>query len=220
MSNQTLQLTEQLYSYLLDHSLREHKAMRELREVTATLPESMMQIAPEQAQFMQLLVRLMGAKRVLEVGTFTGYSALSMALALPDSGELIACDINADWMSIGLPFWQQGGVEKKINFKKGPASITLETLLQEGEVGCFDMAFIDADKENYQTYFEYCLQLVRKGGLILIDNTLWDGAVCDPDNQSDSTLAIRAFNNNILNDDRVFLSQLPIADGLTLALVK
>lgn len=200
--------------------MREHKAMRELREVTAELPEAMMQIAPEQAQFMQLLVRLMGAKRVIEVGTFTGYSALSMALALPDSGELIACDINAEWMSIGLPFWRQAGVEHKICFKQGLASRTLESLLEQEQQGCFDVAFIDADKENYQVYYEYCMQLVRPGGLILVDNTLWSGAVCDVMDQTKSTLAIRAFNNNILNDERVFLSQLPIADGLTLALIK
>ncbi len=220
MSNKTLNLTEPLYQYLLDHSLREPVVMQELREMTATLPEHNMQIAPEQAQFMQLLIRLMGAKRGLEVGTFTGYSALAFALTLPEDGQLVCCDLSREWMKMGEPFWNKAGVEKKIDFKQGEALNTLNALIKAGEKDQFDFSFIDADKENYQHYYECCLQLVRPGGLIMIDNTLWDGAVCDTENQDKSTVAIRAFNTGIHRDKRIHLSHIPIADGLTLALLK
>lgn len=219
MSNHTLNLTTALQHYLLDHSLRETPEMQELRTVTAQLPEHNMQIAPEQAQFMQLLIRLTHTQCALEIGTFTGYSALSVALALPDNGTLVCCDINDQWIKIARPFWRQAGVEDKIDFRKGAALDTLQQLIANNQAKSFDFAFIDTDKENYLNYYEYCLQLVKPGGLILIDNTLWDGSVCDINNQEASTLAIRELNNIIHKDERVFPSLLPIADGLTIALV-
>ncbi|RLA21330.1 MAG: SAM-dependent methyltransferase [Gammaproteobacteria bacterium] len=220
MANQTINLSRQLHQYLLENSLREPAVMKRLRDKTAKLPECNMQIAPEQGQFMQLLVHLMGAKRVLEVGTFTGYSALAMALALPDEGELICCDLNSEWAAIGRDFWEEAGVDKKITFLEGDARRSLAGLLESGGENSIDLAFIDADKENYQNYFEQCLLLVRKGGLILIDNTLWNGAVCDLNNQSPATRSIREFNRKIVTDERILLSQLPLGDGLTMALKK
>jgi len=219
MANQTINLNETLYQYLLDNSLREPDVMSRLRSVTAALPDSMMQVAPEQAQFMQLLIRLMGAKQVLEIGTYTGYSALAMALALPAEGKLTCCDLNKDSMSVGLPFWKEAGVHEKINFMEGPAVKSLNSLLDAGLENSFDFAFIDADKVNYQQYFELCLNLVKQGGLVLIDNTLWGGAVCDENDKTESTIAIREFNQQISRDKRVVLSQLPLADGVTMALL-
>lgn len=213
-------MTDTLYQYLLEHSLREPEHMQQLREKTAALPERIMQIAPEQAQFMQLLLRLMRARRGIEIGTFTGYSALALASALPKDGKLHCCDLSEEWMQIGKPFWRRAGVEEKIEFHQGPALQTLHDMLCKHGERHFDFAFIDADKENYQHYYERCLRLVRPGGVIMVDNTLWDGTVCDPGNQEPSTQAIRAFNQTIVNDARVHLSQLPIADGLTLALLK
>ncbi len=220
MANKTINLSTQLHQYLLENSLREPAVMKRLRDKTAKLPECNMQIAPEQGQFMQLLIHLMGAKRVLEVGTFTGYSALAMAWALPVEGELICCDLNSKWAAIGRAFWEEAGVEEKITFLEGDARRSLSELLDSGGENSFDLAFIDADKENYQNYFEQCLLLVRKGGLILIDNTLWNGAVCDPNNQSLATRSIREFNRIIVTDERILLSQLPLGDGLTMALKK
>ncbi len=220
MSNKTLNLTEPLYQYLLNHSLREPDVMRQLRETTARLPECNMQIAPEQAQFMQLLIRLGNARLAIEIGTFTGYSALAMAIALPDNGQLVCCDLSQDWMEIGKPYWQTAGVAHKIDFHQGDALNTLKKLVADGKQEQFDLAFIDADKENYRHYYEYCLQLVKPGGLILIDNTLWDGAVIDKKNQQRSTRAIRDFNTFVHTDPRIYLSQIPVADGLTLALRK
>jgi caffeoyl-CoA O-methyltransferase len=191
--------------------------MRRLREETAGLPEANMQIGPEQGQFMALLVELLGAERTIEVGTFTGYSALAVARALPDQGRLIACDVSEEWTAIARRYWKEAGQDHKIDLRLGPAIDTLDRLLADGHAGTFDFAFIDADKESYGAYFERCLALVRVGGLIAVDNTLWDGKVADDTVTDDDTEAIRAFNRGRADDDRVSLSLVPIGDGLTLA---
>ncbi len=218
MSNRTLSLDDGLYRYLVDVSVRETPLQRRLREETAKLEMARMQIAPEQGQFMALLVALMGARRTLEVGVFTGYSALSVAAALPEDGRVVACDVNEEWTSLARRYWKEAGVEEKIDLRLGPAAETLGSLIEGGERGNFDFAFIDADKENYGRYFELCLDLVRPGGLIAVDNTLWSGNVIDSADQSNDTKSIRAFNEALRNDSRIRLSLVPIGDGLTLAL--
>lgn len=216
MSTNSLALSPALYDYLLSVSLRESDLQRRLREETGRLAERGMQISPEQGQFMALLVELTGAQRALEVGTFTGYSALSVAQALPATGRLIACDVSEEWTAIGRRYWAEAGVADKIDLRIAPALETLQGLLADGEADRFDMAFIDADKENYEAYYEACLQLMRRGGLILIDNVLWDGSVVDPAKQDADTKAIRALNEKLLEDERISLSMIPLADGLTL----
>ena len=218
MANSTLGLENQLYNYLLSISLREPDILQQLREETAKHPRGMMQIAPEQGQFMQMLVQLMGARKTLEVGVFTGYSSLCVALALPLNGQIVACDVSEEYTAIARRYWEAAGVANKIALHLRPAINTLDKLIAEGQAGTFDFAFIDADKENYEVYFERSLQLVRNGGLIVIDNVLWSGRVADPQVQDQSTLAIRTFNDKLRNDPRVTLSVVPIADGLTLAL--
>jgi predicted O-methyltransferase YrrM len=218
MSNNTITLTPVIYRYLLDVSLREPEVLQRLRAHTAGIPYAHMQIAPEQGQLMALLVQLSGARRVIEVGVFTGYSALAVALALPADGRLIACDINEQWTAIAREYWQAAGVAEKIELRLAPALQTLDTLLAEGQAGRFDFAFIDADKDNYIAYYERLLQLLRPGGLISVDNVLWDGKVADPANQEEDTVAIRAFNEHVCKDKRVALSLVPIGDGLTLAM--
>jgi len=218
MTRKTLTLDESLYTYLLQQSLREPASLARLRQETASQPLAQMQIAPEQGQFMALLVRLMGAKRTLEVGVFTGYSALAVALALPPEGKMVACDISAEYTAIARRHWQQAGVADKIDLRLAPALDTLEQLLQQGAAASFDFAFIDADKRNYLAYYERSLQLVRPGGLIAIDNVLWSGRVADETVQDAQTQAIRALNQTLYSDERVELSMVPIADGLTLAL--
>lgn len=218
MSNQTLGLAPALYDYLLAASLRESPILAELRRVTASHPMAQMQIAPEQGQFMALLVRLLQAKRTLEVGVFTGYSALAVALALPEEGRVVACDVSEDDTTIARSFWEKAGVAHKIDLRIAPATETLDRLLQDGAAESFDFAFIDADKSSYLTYYEQVLRLVRPGGLIAIDNVLWSGRVADPTVQDNRTEKIRAFNAHLLADDRVDISLVPIADGLTLAL--
>jgi predicted O-methyltransferase YrrM len=217
MSTKTTTLTESLHHYLLSVSLREPPILARLREETAQHPLANMQIAPEQGQFMALLVRLMGVKKCLELGVFTGYSALSVALALPPDGKLIACDVNEEWTSMARRYWQEAGVAHKIALRIAPALETLDKLLANGEAGSFDFAFIDADKENYTSYYERSLALVRHGGLIVIDNVLWSGRVADPNEQDMDTVAIRRFNTKLHFDERIDLSMLPLADGLTLA---
>lgn len=217
MSPRTLDLNDRLYDYLLARSLREAPILQELRTVTGRHPAARMQISPDQGQFMALLVQLLGAERAIEVGTFTGYSTLCVALAMPDSGRIVACDVNAEDTAIAQDFWQRAGVAHKIDLQIAPALETLDRLLAEGQADRFDFAFIDADKQNYPNYFERCLQLVRPGGLIAIDNVLWYGRVADPDNQEANTEAIRDFNARIHRDTRVDLSLVPIGDGLTLA---
>ncbi len=218
MANSTLGLENQLYDYLLSISLREPDILASLREETAKHPMVQMQIAPEQGQFLELLVQLMGAKKTIEIGVFTGYSSLCVALALPPNGQIIACDVSEEYTAIARRYWEAAGVANKISLQLGPAINTLDKLIAEGQAGTFDFAFIDADKENYEAYFERSLQLVRNGGLIVIDNVLWSGRVADPQVQDESTTAIRTFNEKLRNDPRVTLSVVPIGDGLTLAL--
>lgn len=218
MSNRTLGLDDRLYRYLVDHSVPENTLLAELRQATAALPMAQMQIAPEQGQFMALLVQLMGARKTLEVGVFTGYSALVVALALPADGVVVACDINKEYTAIARQFWQKAGVASKIDLRLGPAVETLEQLIAAGEADSFDFAFIDADKSSYDRYYEQALQLVRPGGLIALDNVLWSGQVADPAVQDNRTNLIRALNAKLHQDNRISLSLVPIADGLTLAL--
>jgi len=213
MTAKTLQMSEALHAYLLANSLRETPVQRALRAATSRMPRATMQIAPEQGQFLQLLLKLTGALRCVEIGTFTGYSALAMALALPPGGRIVCCDLSEEWTSVARKYWARASVSKKIQLKLGPALETLKKLK-----GPFDFAFIDADKANYQNYFERCLKLVRRGGLIAIDNTLWYGRVIDRRDQSADTRAIRAFNRRLRRDRRVELALVPIGDGLTLAL--
>jgi len=217
MSNRTLTLDDRLYDYLLRKSLREPAALAALRAETASHPRVNMQIAPEQGQFMQMLVRLMGARRTVEVGVFTGYSSLAVALALPDDGHVLACDISEEYAAIARRHWQRAGVAHKIELAIAPALATLDARLAGGESGSYDFAFIDADKTGYHAYYERLLRLVRPGGLIAVDNTLWNGAVADPADRDADTLAIRAFNDRLLADPRIDLSLVPIGDGLTLA---
>lgn len=218
MSNKYLALNDQIYDYLRALSLREHDALRRLREETAAMSQSNMQIAPEQGQFMALLVQLLGAKKTLEVGVFTGYSSLAVALALPPDGRVVACDVSEEWTQIARRYWREAGVADKIDLRLAPALDTLDQLLGEGQAGSFDFAFIDADKGNYDAYYERTLELVRAGGLICIDNVLWSGRVADPQATDEDTAAIRALNLKLRGDERVTLSLVPVADGLTLAL--
>jgi predicted O-methyltransferase YrrM len=212
-----LNLDDRLHRYIQAHSVREPEVLRELREETAKLPLAGMQIGADQGQLMALLVRLMGARHCLEIGVFTGYSALSVALALPAGGKIIACDVSEEWTAIGRRYWEKAGVGDKIDLHLGPARDTLDGLIGHGEAGTFDFAFIDADKASYLAYYERCLQLVREGGLIAIDNTLWSGAVADPANQEGDTVALRKLNELLHRDVRVDVSLLPVGDGLTLA---
>ena len=218
MSDKFLPLDDRLYRYVLDNSLREPEVLTQLRQETAQHPQAVMQVAPEQGQLMALLAQLLGAKKVLEIGVFTGYSSLCVALALPADGKLIACDINASDATIAQRYWQAAGVADKIDLRIAPALETLDQLLAAGQAESFDFAFIDADKSNYIHYYECALQLVRRGGLIAIDNVLWSGQVADLSVQDSRTQSIRAFNQSLHQDERVSLSLLTIADGLTLAL--
>lgn len=206
-------LPDKIARYIDEHSVREAAVLRELRTATKAVPMSGMQIGADQGQFMQLLVRAIGARRCLEIGTYTGYSALAVALALPPGGRLICCDISEEWTAVGKPFWKKANVEKKIDLRIGPALETLKKLK-----GPFDFVFIDADKPNYANYYEACLPLVRRGGIIAIDNTLWSGAVADPSQKDADTVALRQFNDKLHGDDRVALAMLPLGDGVTLAL--
>ena len=218
MSNRTLNLDERLYQYVIDHSSREHPVLAELRAATAGMKQAGMQIGPEQGQFMQLLVRMLGAKKTLEIGVFTGYSSLAVALALPSDGRIVACDVSEEWTSMARKFWAKAGVAAKIDLRLAPANQTLDALIAEGRSGTFDFAFIDADKPAYAGYYERCLALLRKGGLIAVDNTLWSGGVADPKENDESTTALREFNDMLHKDQRVALSLLPLGDGVSLAL--
>jgi predicted O-methyltransferase YrrM len=211
-------MTEKLHEYLRSVSVREPAILRRLREETAALPNATMQVPPEHGQFLGLLTRLMGARRTLEVGVFTGYSSLSVALALPEDGTILACDVSEEYTSVARRYWKEAGVEHKIELRIKPALETLKELLAAGQKGRFDFAFIDADKANYYGYYECALELVRTGGLIAIDNVLWHGKVIDDQVNDADTVAIRALNLKLLGDSRVSLSMVPISDGLTLCL--
>ncbi len=218
MSNRTLSIDDRIYDYLCDVSINEPELLRQLREETAQLEYAVMQISPEQGQFMSLLIKLMGAKRALEIGTFTGYSSICVASAMPDDGRLICCDISPQWTSVAEKYWSLAGLDDKIQLYTQPAEATLQMLLDDGAEQSFDFIFIDADKQNYIMYYEMALRLLRKGGIIAVDNTLWSGAVADPENTEPGTRAIRRFNDMIKEDSRVSTSLLTIGDGLTLIL--
>ena len=207
----------ELYDYLISASSRESALNKELREATAKLPDARIQITPEQGQFMALLAKLIEAKRALEIGVYTGYSAWCVAEALDEGGNLIACDVSVEWTSIAREFWEKAGVAEKIDLRIAPALETLASLEADGRGGVFDFAFIDADKENYDSYFEACLRLLRSGGLIVLDNALWGGQVMDPSFQDADTIAIRNLNEKIRDDERVDASLLPVGDGVCLA---
>ena len=217
MSRQSIGLDDRLHRYLLEASLREPPALARLREETAGHPRAGMQISPEQGQFMQLLLKLMGARRVVEVGVFTGYSSLAMALALPPGGRILACDVSEEYTAVARRHWAAAGVAARIELVLAPARETLEARLAAGEAGSYDFAFIDADKGGYLDYYERVLELLRPGGLVAVDNTLWSGAVADPGDRAPDTTALREFNARLRDDDRVDLSLVPIGDGLTLA---
>ncbi len=217
MQKKTLGLEPQLYDYLLSTSVREPELLLQLRQETAHHPRAIMQIAPEQGQFMALLVQLMGATKTLEIGVFTGYSSLCVALALPPQGKMIALDVSDEYTAIARRYWQQAGVADKIDLRIAPAMDSLDQLLVT-DAGTFDFAFIDADKANYDGYYERALQLVRPGGLIAVDNVLWDGQVADEHFQDRQTQSIRALNEKLYYDERVTMSLVPISDGLTLCL--
>ena len=218
MTTKHLGLDSQLADYLRSVSVREPDILAQLRQETAQQPMAIMQISPEQGQFMALLVQLLGAKKTLEVGVFTGYSSLVVALALPPSGKIVACDVSEEYTAIARRYWQQAGVAEKIDLRIAPALETLEQLLTEGQANTFDFAFIDADKSNYDNYYELALNLIRPGGLIAVDNVLWSGRVADPEEQDNRTNKIRDFNQKLYQDERVTISLVPIADGLTLAM--
>jgi O-methyltransferase len=213
-----IELSQPVLQYVRDHSLRDNDILRELREETSKLPLRTMQIPPEQGQLLYLLARLMGARKTLEVGVFTGYSTLCTALALPANGRVVACDLSEEWVSIGRRYWERAGVASRIEVRLGDARRTLEALLADSQQGTFDFAFIDADKESYDHYYELALKLIRPGGLIVLDNTLWSGLVAKPEVSDPETDSLRRINARLLRDERVDLSMLPFADGLTLAL--
>lgn len=214
------ELPKALEEYLIAVSVHEPDVLARLRAETASVPKSEMQISPEQGQFLRFLVHALGIKKSLEIGVYTGYSSLSVALAMPEEGRIVACDVNEDWTSVARRYWNDAGVAHKIDLRLAPAVETLDSLLAAGEEGTFDFAFIDADKANYQNYFERALRLVRRGGVIAIDNVLWSGRVVDASVNDADTVAIRAFNIRVHEDTRVHASLIPIRDGLTLAYVK
>ena len=217
MSNRTIDLTDTLYDYLLSVSLRETDLQRRLREETSTLSMARMQISPEQGQFMALIARLVGARRCLEVGVFTGYSSLAVALALPQDARIVACDVSEEWTSVARRYWAAAGVADRIDLRLAPAIDTLDALIEAGGAGTYDLAFIDADKPAYLAYYERVLVLLRPGGLVMTDNTLWSGRVADPEVGDADTVALRHYNEYLHRDSRVDLSLVPIGDGLTLA---
>jgi predicted O-methyltransferase YrrM len=216
MANRTLSLTDDLIEYVRRHQPPEHPVLAGLRERTAELPESQMQIAPEQGAFMALLVQLIGARRILEIGTFTGYSSTAMALALPPDGRILCCDVSREWTDIARQAWADAGVSDRVELRLAPATETLGTLDDD----TFDMAFIDADKPGYDAYYEGCLRVVRRGGLILIDNVLWSGRVADPDEDDETTRIMRDLNAKIAADDRADRALLPLADGISMLRVR
>jgi predicted O-methyltransferase YrrM len=217
MTDRRLLVTDDIHRYLVEHSVREPDVLARLRAATASLPLAQMQIGPEQGQLLALLAKLVGAKRCIEVGVFTGYSSLAVALALPEDGRILACDVSEEWTAIARRFWREAGVEHKIELKLQPAVRTLEEQLAAGEAGRYDFAFVDADKPAYDRYYELLLKLLRPGGLMALDNTLWSGAVLNPEEREPNTVALRALNDKLHRDERIDLSLLPVGDGVTLA---
>jgi len=220
VSNGSIGLDEAVNAYMVEAGVREHPVLAELRRTTAEMPNANMQIAPEEGALLAMLVRLLPARRILEVGTFTGYSSTAMALAQPGDGRVVCCDVSQEWTDIARRAWADAGVADRVTLHLAPAVETLDRLLAEGQAGSFDLAFIDADKPNYDSYYERAVQLVRAGGLIAIDNVLWSGRVADASDHDESTEAIRALNAKVAADERVDVVMLPIADGLTLARVR
>jgi predicted O-methyltransferase YrrM len=217
MSAKTIAVTDTIWQYLIDVTVREPAVLGKLRDETARMPSAGMQISPEQGQFMALLIELIGARRTLEIGVFTGYSSLCVALAMPTDGRLLACDVSPEFTNVARRYWRDAGVEHKIDLRLGPALTTLDSRLAQGERGSYDFAFIDADKANYGGYYERCFELLRTGGLLAVDNTLWSGKVADPSQRDADTVAIRELNARVSNDLRVSSSLVPIGDGLLLA---
>ena len=217
MTDRRLLVTDDIHRYLVEHSVREPDVLARLRAATASLPLAQMQIGPEQGQLLALLAKLVGAKRCIEVGVFTGYSSLAVALALPEDGRILACDVSEEWTAVARRFWREAGVEHKIELKLQPAVRTLEERLAAGEAGRYDFAFVDADKPAYDSYYELLLKLLRPGGLMALDNTLWSGAVLNPEEREPNTVALRALNDKLHRDERIDLSLLPVGDGVTLA---
>lgn len=217
MSLRTIAMTDALYDYLLRTTLREEPVLAGLREETSNMPRAHMQISPEQGQFMALLAELIGARRAIEIGVFTGYSALCVARVLPANGKLVACDVSEEFTAIARRYWQEAGEAEKIDLRLAPALESLQAMVDGGESGNYDFVFIDADKTNYDAYYELSLQLLRVGGLIVVDNTLWDGKVADAAVQDEDTRAIRALNEKARDDQRVSMSLVPVGDGLLLA---
>ena len=220
MSSSVLPYSIELRNYLWEKGLDENPVLKRLREETENHPFALMQICPEQGALMANLVRLISAKKAIEVGTFTGYSALAVALALPKNGYLLACDISEEFTSIGKPYWEEAGVSENIDLQIAPAIETLKSKIEDGESNTYDFAFIDADKINYLNYYELCLDLIRPGGVIAIDNVLWGGSVIDSARTDDDTKAIREINDFIASDKRVNISMIPVGDGVTLAVKK
>ncbi len=217
MANQTIGLSDELAAYVVEVGVREPDVLARLREETAAIPQHGMQIAPEEGAFLAMLVELTGARRCIEIGTFTGYSATALALALPGDGQLVCCDVSQEWTSLASRYWDEAGVADKIDLRVAPAAETLDQLLANGEEETYDFAFVDADKAGYDGYYEQLLRLVRRGGLIAFDNMLWGGEVLDQDSTDEDTVALRALNTKLAGDERITLCLLPVADGVTLA---
>lgn len=217
MANKTMGISDELAAYVVKVGAREPEILARLREETAAIPQHGMQIAPEEGAFLALMVELIGARRCIEVGTFTGYSSTAIALALPQDGQLVCCDVSEEWTSLASKYWDEAGVADKIDLRIAPAAETLDQLLADGEEDAFDFAFIDADKAGYDVYYERLLRLVRRGGLIALDNTLWSGKVLNKDADDEDTRALQALNVKLADDERITLCLLPVADGVTLA---
>ena len=220
MSSSTIGLNNELRKYMLDVSIRDDEILRQLREETLTLKEAQMQISPEQGALLSILTKILNAKKTLDIGVFTGYSSLVVARELPNDGSIVACDTSIEWTSIAKKYWKLAGVDNKVELYLAPAIETLEKLIEEGQGFTYDFSFIDADKINYQSYYEYSLTLVKPGGIIAIDNVLWSGQVIDESDSEPATRAIRSFNEKLYQDDRVSISMVPMGDGLTLAYKK
>ncbi len=220
MSSSTIGLNKELRNYMLNVSFRDDEVLKQLREETLTLKEAEMQISPEQGAFLSILIKILNAKKTLDIGVFTGYSSLVVARQLPDNGRVIACDTSIEWTNIAKKYWNLAEVDQKVDLYLAPAKNTLEKLIEEGQESTYDFSFIDADKINYQSYYENSLKLIKPGGVIAIDNVLWSGKVIDNNDSEPATRAIRLFNEKLYQDNRVFISMVPIGDGLTLAYKK